>query len=63
MRLWNAVVPRMRKKYNITMDMSIQEALNKITLEEDKAVFEEAVKYPNGNWRNKNGFIRLVTTD
>jgi predicted adenine nucleotide alpha hydrolase (AANH) superfamily ATPase len=63
MKLWNAVVPRMRKKYNIPMDMSIQEALDKITLEEDKAVFTEAVKYPNGNWRKRNGYLRVVETD
>ena len=63
MKLWNAVVPRMLRKYNITLDMTIGDALNKITLEEDREIFEEAMKYHNGNWRKRNGYLRVVETD
>jgi len=64
MKLFNAVVPRMRRKYNLTLDMTIEEALSRITLEEDRDIFLEAMKHPNGNWRNKkNGYLRIVETD
>lgn len=64
MKLFNAVVPRMRRKYGLTLDMTIEEALSRITLEEDREVFLEAMKYPNGNWRKgKNGYIRIVKGD
>lgn len=63
MNLFNAVVPRMKRKYNLTLDMPIDEAVSRITLEEDREIFLEAIKYPNGNWRNKNGYLRIVATD
>ena len=62
MNLFNAVVPRMKRKYNLTLDMPIDEAVSRITLEEDKEIFLEAIKYPNGNWR-KDGYLRIVETD
>lgn len=60
MKLYNAVVPRLNQKYGITLDQTFEQAISKISNAEDREIYLEALKYPNGNWRKKNAHIRVV---